>query len=124
MLHKTTASKDVMVRTVASTQKTCPLLVSIETRSIADIENETRAIILQQPGVKSVGKVTVHFIDTALLDIEAVVGVDEGLSLKDAKVVARSLRGALKDKGNGIHQVDIYFDSTDEYDSSGKETGG
>jgi len=101
--------------------------MSIETRSVADIENETRAIILQQPGVQSVAKVTVHFIDTALLAIEAVIGVDEGLSLKDAKAVARLLQSALQDKeagSGGIHHVDIYFDSADATNAQLASEGG
>ena len=110
-----------MVRTVASPSSViCPLLVSIEKRSISDIENQVRTVLNSETEVKSVDKVTVHFIDNALVSVEAVIKVDESLTVREAKSVAQKLRQMIKVTSQ-IHQADVYFGSSDDSADPGDE---
>jgi LytS/YehU family sensor histidine kinase len=90
-------------------------LVSVEKRSVFDIENEVRTAMLKNSFVKAVSKVTVHYIDNALLSIEAAISVDDSLTLSVAKKVSKRLREELL-QSSGIHHLDIYIDSNSHTD--------
>lgn len=104
-----------MVRTIASTEKICPLLVSIETRSVSDIEKQVREFIIEDPEVTQVPKIIIHYVNNAFLDVEAVIKVADEMSMKSAKEVGRRIRKMLLEKTD-INQVDVYIDCSMEID--------
>jgi hypothetical protein len=88
--------------------------VNVETRSVADIEEQVRDVIRKEPDVSKVSlpKVMVHFIDNALVRVEVVVNVnDVNMSLKDASGIASRIRNDLTQNNHGIHEADIYIDT-------------
>ena len=67
-------------------------------------------MILAECDVQEVPKVTVHFIDNALVAVEVVVSVQPNMTLLDAKIVANRLKKVLTEKCD-IHQVEMYLDT-------------
>ena len=106
---------DVLVRTVTDTSKVCPLLVNVETRSVGEIEDQVRAVIKKESdSINEVKKVIVHFVDNALVTIEAVISFDnDSIALKDAYAIAGRIRDELtRNAANGIHDADVYIDTS------------
>jgi hypothetical protein len=112
---------DVLVRTVTDTAKVCPLLVNVETRSVGDIEEQVRAVIMEEFSTAiEVKKVIVHFVDKTLVTVEIVVCFDnQNIALKDAYVTAARIRDELTgNAAHGIHKADVYIDTSSTSTSS------
>ena len=106
---------DVLVRTVTEATKACPLLVNVETRSVGEIEEQVRTVIKgESGGIIEVKKVIVHFVDNALVTVEAVVCFDNhNIALKQACVAAaRICKELTGNTANGIHKADVYIDAS------------
>ena len=95
------------------------MLVSgaVDKRSISDIEKEIRSVLMKNTDVQGVTKVTVHFIDNALVTAEAVICVNDNMTLQNSKLISKKLREILMEK-NDIHQVEIYLDTSVPKDHS------
>lgn len=99
------------------------MLVSgaVDKRSISDIEKEIRSVLMKNTDVQEVTKVTVHFIDNALVTAEAVICVNDNMTLKSSKLISKKLCKILMEK-NDIHQVEIYLDASVSKDHSTAES--
>jgi divalent metal cation (Fe/Co/Zn/Cd) transporter len=106
---------DVMVHTQA-TQTVCPLLSATQ-RSVTQVEKEIRQVLSTHDDVKEVKRVTVHYVDSALLYTEVVIKVDPELSVRDSQAMARRLQQSIV-KGADIYHADIHLDiSSDDIES-------
>jgi divalent metal cation (Fe/Co/Zn/Cd) transporter len=61
------------------------------------------------PEILDVKKITVHYVDTAIICIESVIKVNSMVNLDTAKSLAASIREKLA-KEHDIHNADIYLD--------------
>ena len=107
---------DVMVHTQV-TQTVCPLLSATQ-RSVTQVEREIRQVLsTHDDDVKEVKRVTVHYVDSALLYAEVVIRVDPELSVRDSQAMAKRLQQSIL-KGADIYHADIHLDiSSDDIES-------
>ena len=61
------------------------------------------------PEILDVKKITVHYVDTAIICIESVIKVNSMVNLETAKSLAASIREKLAEE-HDIHNADIYLD--------------
>jgi divalent metal cation (Fe/Co/Zn/Cd) transporter len=61
------------------------------------------------PEILDVKKITVHYVDTAILCIESVIKVDSSINLESAKSLASNIRKKIADD-HEIFNADIYLD--------------
>lgn len=108
---------DVMVRTQVS-DTICPLL-SRNQRSNEDIESEVTKTIESQfaSAVKSLRRVTVHYVNSAAVCVEVLLTVDPKLSIEQAKQTAKEIKQVLL-RNEDIIQAEIQVDLTDEHENA------
>lgn len=119
IIEQETSVMDVAVMTEGEGNVVCPLLTAHrgvigEQRSTAEISAAATGLIVQHPDVLSVQKVTVHFEDTILVNVEAAIRVKESSTISEARQIANTLRGTLLAEG-GVHKARIYIDLQDDH---------
>lgn len=118
---------DVLVRT-QSAGTVCPLL-SKNQRSYSDIEADIRKKINNLEisngldysfhKIKEVKRVTVHYLNSALICIDVLISLDSSLSIDKAKEIAKEIQKQLMNSSDVV-QAEIQLDLTDEKNSSVK----
>lgn len=104
---------DVMVRT-QSTSKLCPLLSS-QQKSTTEVEQLIRAELETRispilSDLEAVKRVSVHFMNSALLCVDIVISARSSLSVANVKTLAQVISADLKSKFPDIVQADVQLD--------------
>jgi divalent metal cation (Fe/Co/Zn/Cd) transporter len=99
---------DVLVRT-RSKETVCPLLSRTQ-RDPVSVEKEVRKALTGFPEIQDVRRVTVHYVNTAILCTEVVIKVDPTLTITSAQTLARQLDKSIKEKVSDVAQVEVHLD--------------
>ena len=113
ILEQNSQVVDVVVRTQSSS-RVCPLL-SHQQRPIADIEREIREHLCSGtnplvPTAESIKKVTVHYLNSALLCVEIVITAASSLNVDHMRDLAKTVVNDLKKANPDIFQADVHLD--------------
>ena len=107
----------VEVKAVAQDEVFCPLLTAVVesdadlNTSAVEVEEQARGILDSHPGVSSANKVTIHYVDTVMVKVDANICMDRSINtLKDANELAVILRDKLLDSDKSIVEANIFLD--------------
>ncbi|EJK76734.1 hypothetical protein THAOC_01484 [Thalassiosira oceanica] len=107
----------VEVKAVAQDEVFCPLLTAVVesdsdlNTSAIEIEEQARGRLDSHPGVLSANKVTIHYVDTVMVRVDANICMDRSINtLKEANELAVILRDELLDSDKCIVEANIFLD--------------
>ena len=107
----------VEVKAVAQDEVFCPLLTAVVesdadlNTSAIEIEEQARRILDSHLGVLSASKVTIHYVDTVMVRVDANICMARSIdTLKEANELAGILRDKLLDSDKCIVEANIFLD--------------
>jgi divalent metal cation (Fe/Co/Zn/Cd) transporter len=123
---------DAMVRTQAA-DLVCPLLSATQQRAPLEVENDVRRLLLQRgtlpaegptegeaqvtkhplAAIKAVPRVTVYYVDSAMVSVDVLITLDSSLSVTQAKEIAKEARSHILRSSKDIQQANISLDLTE-----------
>lgn len=106
---------DVEVKATAEDEVFCPLLTAIEDSDVdhhisaTEVEEAARKVLGQNPDVKSIQGITVHYQDTVKVRVDANICVDPKATVSEANSLAATLRKKLEESDD-IDRANIFLD--------------